>query len=125
MKMLDLSDNCFGDSGFIAISSCITKIEELEIGNLYDNNITKKGITALTDALSSSTTKVRVILSGLKLHIAKISQTNILLASFYVPIPRNYKNILIFRKYFILFTVQILFIRHQAVNGLNSEILIA
>ena len=50
-----------GDDGFIAISSCISKIEKLWIEDDGDTNLTMKGITALSNAVANSTTKVRVI----------------------------------------------------------------
>ena len=50
-----------GDGGFIAISSCISKIEKLFVGSSLDDNLTMKGITALSNAVANSPTKVRII----------------------------------------------------------------
>ena len=61
LKSLVLSWNKIGDGGFIAISSCICKIEELWIGFPGDAKLTMKGITALSNAVANSPTKVKVI----------------------------------------------------------------
>ena len=61
LKWLNLGANEIGDGGFIAMSSCMSKIERLLIGSLSDYNLTMKGITALSNAVANSPTKVRVI----------------------------------------------------------------
>ena len=51
MEELDLSDENMGDDGFAAIASCVTNIEILWIGNLYDTKLTMNGIRALAQGI--------------------------------------------------------------------------
>ena len=81
LKLLSLLGSSIGDGGFIAISSCMSKIEELVIGTQFDDNLTMKGITALANAVANSPTKVRVII--LILQKVAISYLNAFLDMFF------------------------------------------
>ena len=52
MKYLDLRRVYLGKDGFAEIASCVTNIETLKIGGLYDCKFTKKGIPALAQGIS-------------------------------------------------------------------------
>ena len=49
MKKLDLSGNNLGDDGASHISTCLSKIEELDIGEC---KISASGIKSISDAIS-------------------------------------------------------------------------
>ena len=50
-----------GDDGFIAMSSCIKKINSLRIGSTRDSQVTMRGIKALSAAVRSLPRSVRMI----------------------------------------------------------------
>ena len=89
--------NEIGDDGFIAISSCISKIEKLLIGYYADANLTMKGITALSNAVANSPTKVRVV--TFMLQDVTIDYSNAFFGlDFCISIQISYQNL--FRVYF-------------------------
>ena len=51
LKYFNLSANNIGDDGFVAIASCISRIEMLEIGSTDDEKLSMKGIRALSKAV--------------------------------------------------------------------------
>ena len=97
LKWLDLCANKIGDGGFIAMSSCISKIEELRIGSSGDDNLTMKGISALSNAVANSPTKVRVITFILQ-GITIVYSNAFFGLDFCISIQISYQNL--FRVYF-------------------------
>ena len=61
MKSLDVSDNFIGDEGFVALSSCVSKIEELTVGSFEDDKVTMKGIKALCEGIQKRTEPVSIL----------------------------------------------------------------
>ena len=67
MEKLNISNCEIGDDGCISISSCIHNIQKLEIGSIFDlyvydnpidNQVTIRGITALSEAIRELTKPV-------------------------------------------------------------------
>ena len=52
IERLDLSGMKLGDDGLAATASCVTNIDELNIGNENDTEITIKGIRAIAQGIS-------------------------------------------------------------------------
>ena len=51
MDYLNISDMKLGDDGYAAIASCVRNIERLWIGNIYDAELTIKGIRELAQGI--------------------------------------------------------------------------
>ena len=55
---LNIRNNLIGDAGFVAVASCIHKINGLEIGSKDDKHLSIDGVIALCNAIQSQSSKV-------------------------------------------------------------------
>lgn len=65
VKQLFVFNNHFGDSGIMSVASCLGRVEKVSLGNRVDNNISRRGIQVLSNAVQNLQKSVRnEILSG-------------------------------------------------------------
>jgi len=63
---LDMRDKLLTDNNIVAIASCVSNIEQLDLGIIDDNELKTKGIQALSEGIKNRKQQVKKLTKNMQ-----------------------------------------------------------